>query len=117
MTPNQLARWQWADYDQFHQDSGNRAIHGVAVPLVWLGTVGLLVALANGAWPWMLPGAAAVVLGMALQGMGHKREARPPIPFSSPTNAIARLLMEQFFTYPRFVLSGRAFSRKSSAGG
>jgi phage terminase small subunit len=42
-----------------------------------------------------------------LQGRGHKLEAAQPEPFSDRKDAIGRLLVEQFITFPRFVLSGR----------
>jgi hypothetical protein len=47
-----------------------------------------------------------MVLSIALQGRGHKREAIPPDPFTGPGNAIARIFLEQWVTFPRFLLSG-----------
>lgn len=116
MTPTELARWQWQDYDRYHRDRGNLLLHLVAVPLFWLG-LGLLVAAAahRPGWPWAAAGAVAMGLSLALQGRGHRREALPPVPFSSPANAVARLLVEQLVTYPRFVLSGGAFAALRAA--
>ena len=110
MNPIRLAAWQWADYDRFHQDRGNLIVHCVAVPLFWAGLVALIVAAVQGSWPWALAGLVAAVVSLAAQGRGHRREANPPIPFSSPGNAVARLLVEQLVTFPRYLLSGRAWS-------
>ena len=41
-----------------------------------------------------------------LQGAGHKREAEAPVPFDGPLDFVGRVLVEQFITFPRFVLSG-----------
>ena len=111
MNPFRLAAWQWADYHRFHQDQGNLRLHYVAVPLFWLGIAMLIATVVVGAWIWAPAGLVLAVLSLVLQGRGHRREAVPPIPFSSPANAIGRLLMEQFVTFPRYVLSGRAGSR------
>jgi phage terminase small subunit len=48
-----------------------------------------------------------IVASLALQGRGHKLEASQPEPFSDRKDAIGRLLVEQFITFPRFLLSGR----------
>jgi hypothetical protein len=40
------------------------------------------------------------------QGREHGQEAVPPEPYTSPLNAVARILLEQWITFPRFVLSG-----------
>jgi hypothetical protein len=43
---------------------------------------------------------------LALQGRGHRGETVPPVPFSSAGNALARILLEQWISFPRFVLTG-----------
>ena len=47
-----------------------------------------------------------MAVSMILQGRGHKGEAVPPAPFSSPANALSRIFLEQWITFPRFVLTG-----------
>lgn len=105
----ELARWQWAGYPQYHQSRVNLAVHLVAVPLFWLG-LGLIL---GAAWwaSWLAFGAGLVLLpaSIALQGFGHKFEPIPAVPFSSPSDAVSRLLLEQLLSFPRFVLSLRAF--------
>ncbi len=126
MGPISLARWQWQDYHEVHADRRNLRIHLVAVPLFLLGNLLTLLALAWSAWltfalgadilqdiPYML-----AMLGIALAGVGisagaiawqgkaHKLESKAPKPFTGAGNAIGRILVEQWFTFPRFVLSG-----------
>lgn len=106
MGPFSLARWQWADYAEFHGDRRNLAIHIVAVPLFLAGNVAVVVGAALLSWWIPLVGIAATVLGIGLQGRGHKGEANPPKPFTGPGNALSRIFLEQWFTFPRFVLTG-----------
>ena len=47
-----------------------------------------------------------MLLSIALQGRGHRSEFVPPEPFVGPGDAISRILLEQWITFPRFVLSG-----------
>jgi phage terminase small subunit len=43
---------------------------------------------------------------VALQRQGHSLEAEASEPFSDRKDAVQRLVVEQFVTFPRFVLSG-----------
>jgi hypothetical protein len=100
-----LLAWQWANYPDGHGDRRNLAVHALTAPLFQLGTcaalAGLFVrpALALG-------GVAAMALAVALQGRGHRLEAKGPLPFRGPLDVLARLFVEQWVTFPRFVLSG-----------
>jgi hypothetical protein len=106
MRLGELLRWQWEGYPKYHQCRANLLIHIVAVPLFLVGTVtlvasalqtsGLLLALAIG----------CIVVAVALQGRGHRLEPVPPEPFSGPLNFVSRLFLEQWVTFPLFVLSG-----------
>jgi hypothetical protein len=44
---------------------------------------------------------------VAAQGRGHKLEQTRPVPFRGPADFLARFFVEQWFNFPRFVLSGR----------
>jgi hypothetical protein len=58
-----------------------------------------------------------MAVSMALQGRGHRGEVNPPVPFSGAGNALARIFLEQWITFPRFVLTGgwwQAFRRQSA---
>ncbi len=104
-----LLRWQWSLYPGNHQDRRNLAVHLATVPLFWAGTVGLL------ASPVLGPiaagvGAAAMAVAVGAQGRTHKHEQTAPVPFDGPLDVVQRLFVEQWVTFPRFVLSG-AFAR------
>lgn len=112
MGPRELYRWQWEGYPLYHRARINLLIHIAMVPVFLAGNVALVAGPALRAWAWALAGAAAMAVSFALQGIGHGREPNPSIPFSGPGNALARVFLEQWVTFPRFVLSGgwlRAF--------
>ena len=101
-----LARWQWQGYGLYHQTMRNLLVHIVAVPMFLLGNVLVAVGLVVGTWWVAAVGALLSGAAFAVQGVGHKGEPVPPVPFSGPGNAAARVFLEQWVTFPRFVLSG-----------
>jgi hypothetical protein len=87
------------------------------VPLFWVGTIGLIATVvAGGSLGGVAFAAACLLVSLALQGRGHKVEENPPEPFAGPANAVARIVLEQWVTFPRFVLSG-GWLRALRAGG
>jgi uncharacterized membrane protein YGL010W len=104
----ELARQQYASYQHFHHHKLNLWLHLLAVPLFQLG-FGMMVAAIVMLQPLLLSGIAVMALSMLLQGIGHKKEQQPPLPFTGPLNVISRILLEQFYSFPRFVLSGQCF--------
>lgn len=47
-------------------------------------------------------------ISIAIQGLKlHKKENLPPEPFTGPSNAITRILLEQLYTFPKYVVSGK----------
>ena len=108
-----LLRWQWDNYPGTHSARGNLIMHLVTVPLFWAGTLLLIDSLVRPELRLDLAGIAGVMLPVVAQGFGHKRlEPRAPAPFTSPWNFMARLVLEQWVTFPGDVLSGgwgRAF--------
>ncbi|PJI49913.1 MAG: terminase [Pseudomonas sp.] len=103
--PNLLA-WQWQGYAANHRNSTNLALHIIAVPLFILGALTLLSGLFGLSLSSILLGLIGMIASLAIQGRGHKLEALAPEPFTDRKDAISRLLVEQFVTFPRFVLSG-----------
>jgi len=106
MNLNQLRKWQWEGYATYHQHRGNLWLHIVAIPLFLAGFVVLLAGAIRLAPLAALAGAAAMLVSVILQGRGHKMEAEPPVPFSSPQNGVARIFIEQWINFPRFLFSG-----------
>jgi hypothetical protein len=81
-------------------------MHIVLVPLFLAGNVALIVGAIRLDWIEALVGVACMGVSIALQGRGHNGEAVPPVPFSGAGNAIARIFLEQWITFPRFVVTG-----------
>ncbi|WP_114974201.1 Mpo1-like protein [Rhodoferax ferrireducens] len=102
----ELLKWQWSGYAQYHGSRANLLLHIAVVPVFLAGNVGLLIALTAHSVPWGLLSLLAMVVSVALQGRGHKQETNPPAPFTGAGNALARIFLEQWITFPRFVLSG-----------
>lgn len=101
-----LMAWQWRTYPRNHVNRANLLVHMLAVPMfiaAALASVRLAIAGA-----WIPAGACLIVMAFAflLQGVGHKLESEPPIPFRGPFDFLSRVFVEQFVTFPRFVLSG-----------
>ena len=51
-------------------------------------------------------GVIGLLAALALQRHGHRLEAQASEPFSDRKDAVSRLLVEQFLTFPRFFFSG-----------
>ncbi|MGZ5845862.1 MAG: Mpo1-like protein [Ramlibacter sp.] len=106
MSVSELLRWQWQGYARYHQSRSNLLLHLIVVPLFLLGNLALLWAAVRGSWLLAALAIAAMVVSVAAQGRGHAREPVPPEPFTSRSNAVSRILCEQWVTFPRFVVSG-----------
>jgi hypothetical protein len=100
-----LVRWQWLLYPVGHRDRRNLALHAVTNPLFLAGTCAVVASPAAGLAVGAA-GLAAMITGMAAQGRGHKQEQTPPVPFRGPADLLGRFFVEQWVTFPRFVLSG-----------
>ena len=106
MTTAQLLARQWQGYARYHQSRANLLMHVVLVPLFLAGNVALVAGLVRRDWITGAAGAACMVISIVAQGRGHNGEAVPPVPFTGPGNAVTRIFLEQWITFPRFVLSG-----------
>ena len=103
MSISEVLRWQWQGYPRYHRSRINLLLHIIVVPVLLLGNLGLVAALFQRSWLVAALAIVAMVASVTLQGVGHRREPVPPEPFTGPRNAIARLLCEQWVTFPRFV--------------
>ena len=99
-------QWQWSGYSQAHQNRTNLLIHLLAVPVFIVSAVCLVVAIAKLSPVAVVLSVAAMLASVALQVLGHKLEQAQPRPFKSRFDFVRRVLAEQFFTFPRFVLTG-----------
>jgi hypothetical protein len=105
MRPHLLS-WQWEGYPRFHGDRVNLAIHIVAVPSFIASAAALAASLATTRWAVAAGSLLTLAAAFLVQGMGHGREVTPAIPFAGLTDAVTRILAEQFITFPRFVITG-----------
>jgi hypothetical protein len=101
-----LIAWQWRGYADNHRDRLNLLLHLVAVPAFIAGALAFVRLLTLGLWAGAGVALLLAVVAFGVQGIGHKREAVAPVPFDGPADFIGRVLVEQFITFPRFVLSG-----------
>jgi hypothetical protein len=101
-----LLAWQWSIYPKGHRARSNLLLHLTTEPLFVLGTLAL-VASPFIAWQLAPAGLLAMLVAFVAQMGGHKREASPPRPFRSAFDVLARFFVEQWVTFPRYVLSGR----------
>jgi hypothetical protein len=101
-----LVKWQWLDYTRTHPSRGTLLVHVAAVPAFIAGNVALVAALLLGLWPAATLSLAVMAASLAWQGRCHRGEPERPEPFSGPAEAAARILIEQWVTFPRFAFSG-----------
>ena len=106
MSIKELLQWQYASYEKFHRSRANLLIHILAVPMVLISNVALVMGLFRERWLSVGINLVLIVIFVALQSLGHGREAHPSQPFTGATNAITRIFLEQWITFPRFVISG-----------
>ena len=104
-----LLQWQWKGYADNHRSRGNLLLHIVAVPVFVFGNCLTLFGILTVSWLLALSGLGLSLISIALQGKGHKTENKAPDPFTSKTNMVARIFLEQWVTFPRFVISGGWF--------
>lgn len=104
-TVRELLRWQWNGYRHTHQSRTNFVIHLLTVPVFIMGTCAIVAAVVTLSSLWGAAGMSAMGLAMALQGVGHRLEPYSPAPFTGPGNAALRIMLEQWVTFPRYVVS------------
>ncbi len=93
-------------YSRVHRNRTNLMIHLFMVPFFIGSVLAIGWSLLQGHWLWSAALVAGPVVSLVFQGYGHKLEAIAPEPFTGPGNFVKRIFVEQFYTFPRFVLSG-----------
>ena len=106
MGPAELLRWQWEEYPKAHRHRTNLLLHIATAPLFLAGTVLLVASALTLSGLTAILGLAGILAALVAQGRGHKLESVPPAPFTGPWNFMARLFLEQWITFPRYVLTG-----------
>jgi uncharacterized membrane protein YGL010W len=109
VTLAEFLAWQWSDYPAKHRSRVNLVIHIAAIPLFMLGCVVVVVGVLKLVTSQIVGGLVAMVVSVVLEGIGHRFEAEQPAPFAGFGDFVKRFFLEQWVTFPRFVLSGRYF--------
>jgi 2-hydroxy-palmitic acid dioxygenase Mpo1-like len=95
-----------ANYENVHRSRTNLAIHILAVPIFDLIGLAMVVALARGRFTSAGLLALGLLISFGVQGIGHRLERNQPEPFRGPLDVVRRILLEQYYRFPRFVLTG-----------
>lgn len=93
--------WGWRVTPLLHADRLNLFIHLFAVPAFIAGHLLPLVGVVD-----LVVGGALVLLSLAMQFYGHRREAVPSPPFRGAGDFLRRLYIEQWLNFWRFLLGG-----------
>lgn len=101
-----LVEWQWRGYPSFHGSRMNLLLHLVAVPSFIISTLNLVWGLVLMQWQVAVFSLGGMAIAFAVQAVGHSKEKTPALPFEGAADAVTRIFLEQFFTFPRFVVSG-----------
>lgn len=107
MIRKDLISWQWSDYFSKHRHRTNLLLHVIAVPLFWIAFADLVFDLwTHTAW---VVAVLCLLFSFGLQGLGHKLEKEDPTPFLGFPDFLTRFFVEQFITFPRFIISGEFY--------
>ena len=102
----ELIKWQSEGYAKFHRSKLNLWIHILAVPTFIIAFFSLIESVLTMDALQFLYSFLLTIVAIVLQGIGHSKEVHPPEKFTGPVNTITRILLEQLYTFPKFVLSG-----------
>ncbi|TBW02613.1 hypothetical protein E0E52_16370 [Azotobacter chroococcum] len=95
---------QWQHYEDCHHNRTNLALHMLALPLFVVACLVLASALLQRDLLTLILGGLGLSAALALIAQGHHFEAGADP--RHPENSVSHLLVEQFLTFPWFVLSG-----------
>jgi hypothetical protein len=116
MMRQRLLEWQWSDYAAKHRNRLNLLLHIVSVPLFQIGSLILLCAVIALSGAAAAVGVICMVGALAAQGRGHRLEPETPTPFDGAADFVSRFFLEQWVTFPRFVMSGGWYRNLTSRG-
>jgi len=91
-------------YEECHHDRTNLALHMLALPMFIVACVVMVSAVLRLDLLALLLGGLGLAAALALLAQGHRFEAGSAP--GHPENSLSHLLVEQFVTFPWFVLSG-----------
>lgn len=103
MSISSILQTQWADYSRIHANRANFLVHLMTAPIFMGGTVAFFWGFCALSLTLSVAGLFAMIVAIAAQGWSHKKERNAPAPFTSRANAFARIILEQWITFPRYV--------------
>ena len=106
MRLSEIIKWQWEGYSKAHQSRANLFIHIILVPLFIISFLSLLLSIFRFDLISIVSSFFIMMMSFGLQGIGHSKEINPAEPFTSIKNAVLRIFLEQFYTFPKFVITG-----------
>ena len=101
-----IMAWQWRHYAVWHQDRVNLLLHMASVPLFVAGLLAAARQAFFGEWFGASIAALLALLAIGVQSLGHLREVARAPAAGNVYDSARRALVENFITFPRFVLSG-----------
>jgi len=107
MNIKNILTWQWNGYNKYHKSRLNLWIHIVAVPLFIFGTLSLVSSIISFNVFSSIYSVILMLMSIGVQGFGHNKEELPAEPFTGTKNAFLRIFLEQLYTFPKFVISGK----------
>ncbi|NVK39734.1 MAG: terminase [Oceanospirillaceae bacterium] len=111
----ELLEYQSKGYRKVHSARLNLMIHIIAVPFFVIGVLALVFSLINLSSVNAIASILTIILSFGAQGFGHSKEEFAAEPFSSPKQAVVRIFLEQFITFPKYVIFGGWYSAFKSS--
>ena len=106
MSLRELLEWQYRTYPRYHRSRLNLLLHIVMVPLFVAGTVGAIFGIIVLSGSWFIVSSLTMVGTIIIEGLGHLTEPEKPAPFKNLIELFTRIFVEQWITFPKFVMSG-----------
>ncbi|WP_045859105.1 hypothetical protein [Teredinibacter purpureus] len=107
MNISDILEWQWNGYSKYHNSHINLWVHIFTVPVFILGTFTLLISVFNFNVFSLFFSVIIMTTSIGIQGFGHSKEKLPAESFTGAKDALIRIFLEQLYTFPKFVISGK----------
>jgi hypothetical protein len=114
---SEIIKWQWNGYNKYHQTPINLWIHIFSVPVFIVATFSLISSLISVNIFALIYSIILMFASIGVQGFGHNKEASPAEPFTDVKNVLLRIFLEQLYTFPKFVISGKWYSALRNQSG
>ena len=107
MSLRELVAWVWRNTDATHRNPWNLLIHLICAPLFVLAHLLIVLAMLSGSLSALFMGLVSIASSMVSQQFGHLLEEQQQPAYSGARDVFVRIYCEQFYTFWRFLLSGK----------